>query len=144
MRIKILLVGDDPASTVADCQLLRERGLMVFTSFNTQNLEELVAEIKPDIVFFDPHHPNNQITDAYNSFVGDICHTRIPVIYTLSDDDVYLVTRKRTASKDKRTNIADNIIGAVKMSLQTNKTSHRKTFKIPHHNIVMPNIINRA
>src|ERR1035437_3058612 len=130
MRIKILLIGNDPASLVADSQLLRERGVLVFPAFNSQNIRELVNEIKPDLVFFDPNKPNNQITDAYNNFVNDIYFTNIPVIFTLSDDDVYLVTRKRTASKNKRTNIADNIIDAIKTALQTNKIYHKKTDKI--------------
>ncbi|MCW3123658.1 MAG: hypothetical protein JWQ38_3150 [Flavipsychrobacter sp.] len=144
MRIKVLLIGDDPAYKVADAQLLRERGLLPFTAFNPQNIDELVAEIKPDVVFFDPHSTNNMITDAYNSFVGDITHTQTPVIFTLADDDVYLVTKKRTTAKGKRTNIADNIISAVKMALQTAKSYHKKTYKIPHQTIAIPTFISRA
>ncbi len=144
MRIKVLLIGDDPASTVADAQLLRERGMLPFTAFNPENIDELVAEIKPDIIFFDPHKANNQITDAYNNFVSGFTHTNIPVIFTLSDDDMYLVTRKRTAPKNKRNNIADNIIGAIKMALQTAKSYHKKTFKLPHQTIALPGFISRA
>src|ERR1035437_9774389 len=117
MKIKILLVGDKPENTETDCLLLKERGLRVITAFNLENIAELITEIKPDVVFFDPSKPNTEITGAYNNFVNDINFTKIPVIFTLSEDDVYLVTRKRTASKDKRTGLADNIVGAVKMAL---------------------------
>jgi hypothetical protein len=40
---------------------------------------------------------------------------------------VYLVTRKRTEAKEKRTIIADNVIDAVKMALQSNHSYSRKT-----------------
>ena len=144
MCIKILLVGDDPGSTLVDNQLLRERGLLVITTFNLQNIGEIIAEVKPDIVFFDPHKPNNLITDTYNDLVNDINFTQLPVIFTLSDDDVYLVTRKRTASKDRRTGITDNIIGAIKMALSNTITSQRKTHKIHHPNIEIPMLFTRA
>src|SRR6476620_11480576 len=99
MRIKVLLLGDDPLSVVSDAQLLRDRGLLVYTAFNLLNIEDLIKEIKPDVIFFDPHRPNTDITDVYNNLVNGIYYTSIPVIFTLSEDDVYLVTRKRTASK---------------------------------------------
>lgn len=126
MRIKVLLLGDDPLSVVSDAQLLRDRGLLVYTAFNLLNIEDLIKEIKPDVIFFDPHQPNTGITDVYNNLVNGIYYTSIPVIFTLSEDDVYLVTRKRTASKDKRTIIADNILDAIKMALRTNKTYQKK------------------
>ncbi len=144
MCIKILLVGDDPGSTLVDNQLLRERGLLVITTFNLQNIGEIIAEVKPDIVFFDPHKPNNLITDTYNDLVNDINFTQLPVIFTLSDDDVYLVTRKRTASKEKRTGIADNIIDAIKMALSGIKTAHRRTYKIHHTGMALPMVSVRA
>jgi response regulator RpfG family c-di-GMP phosphodiesterase len=126
MRIKVLLLGDNPLSVVADAQLLRDRGLLVYTAFNLMNIEELIDEIKPDVIFFDPHKPDAQITDTYNNVVNGIKYTHIPVIFTLSDDDVYLVTRKRTASKEKRSIIADNMVDAIKMSLRSNKAYAKK------------------
>jgi response regulator RpfG family c-di-GMP phosphodiesterase len=136
MRIKILLLGDDPISLMTDGLLLRERGLMVYTAFNLDNMDDLIREVKPDLVFFDPHQSNNKLTDAYNSLIGSIYYTHIPVIYTLSEDDVYLVTRKRTMAKAKRNSIADNIIDAVKMALHSNnhyaKNPHpKKSNKVP-------------
>lgn len=140
MRIKILLIGDDPASLVADRRLLRERGLLVYAAFNPQNIPEIVAEIRPDVVFFDPSVPNNYITDAYNDFVTDLSFLSTPVIFTLSEDDIYLVTRKRTDSKNKRTAITGDIITAIKSALETNKTYHGKSHKFNTSVMVVPKI----
>jgi hypothetical protein len=132
MRIKILVLGNNPTSLISDCQLLRDRGMLVFTAFNLSNINELVSEIKPDIVFFDAHQQDKQITDTYNEFVNGIAFTHIPVIYTLSEDDVYLITRKRTAPKEKRTIIADNIINAIKMAVSNGHTYQKKTQNYKH------------
>ena len=122
MRLKVLVIGDNPASLVSDCQLLRDRGLLVFKAHNLNNLCELVNETKPDVVFFYIDNQCESATYAYNEFVNSIAFTHIPVIYTLSDDEVYLITRKRNAAEEKRTIISNNIIGAVKMALRSNKT----------------------
>ena len=128
MRIRILLVGDNPESVAADGLLLRERSLMVITTFNTQNLDEMVDEVKPDIVFFDPHGSNMPITDAYNSFLVDSRYAHIPIIFTLSEDNIYLVTRKRTAPALPGTNIVNNnIIEAVKALLSNDNDTFRST-----------------
>jgi response regulator RpfG family c-di-GMP phosphodiesterase len=144
MRIKILLIGDDPKSLVADELLLRERGILVFTTFNLENIEELVQEVKPDLLFFDPLNESSAITAAYNNFVNGITHIRIPVIFTLSEDDIYLVTKKRTESKNKRTGIASNIIEAVKMALSNIKMPQIKQIKMEHPQVEYPLVRSRA
>ena len=126
MRIKILLLGDDPVAMMADAQLLRERNMLVFTAFNLQNISELINEVKPDLIFFDASRSNAGITQAYNDIVNGIWFTNIPVVFTLSEDDVYLVSRKRSEEKNKRTFIADNMIDAIKMALSTTKTTQKK------------------
>jgi len=113
MRIKVVMFGSDPVSLMADAQLLRERGLLVISAFNMQTVNELVSEVKPDVVFFDPSEPNNLVTDAYNTFKQ---HSHIPVIFTLAEDDMYLVTRTRH-SHNGRALVADNILDAVHMAL---------------------------
>lgn len=132
MRIKILLLGNDPLSLVADAQLLRERGIMVFSTFNLDNVSELIAEVKPDLVFFDAHGSNAMITDVYNNMVNGIRFTNIPVIFTLAEDDVYLITRKRTDTKEKRTIISDNMIDAIKLALRPAGNYHKKRSPGPH------------
>ena len=93
-------MGDDPVSLVADSQLLRERGIMVFTAFNLQNINELISEVKPDIMFFDPRSADNYlINESYNDVINNALLNKIPVIFTLTEDDLYLVTRKREDAK---------------------------------------------
>ena len=144
MRIKILLIGDDPVSLLADGQLLKERGLMVFSTFNLQNIDELINEVGPDLLFFDPRKSNNPINEVYNRIINGSNFNNLPIIFTLSDDDVYLVTRKRTDSKEKKNIIADNIIDALKMALRSYKTYQRKTHKLPNQDINFPNHIALA
>jgi response regulator RpfG family c-di-GMP phosphodiesterase len=143
MRIKILLVGNDPAALFTDGQLLKEKGMMVFTGFNLQNIQEMISEVKPDIIFFDPHKQSVEITDCYNEIVNSIYFTSIPVIYTLADDDIYLVTRKRTEQKEKRTLIADTITDAVKMALLSSKTHHKKISIPAKHSITLQTVYAR-
>jgi response regulator RpfG family c-di-GMP phosphodiesterase len=133
MRLKILLLGHDPVSMVADAQLLRERSMLVYTAYNLQNINELIGEVKPDVIFFDVHKSNNEITDAYNNMIKGTHFATIPVIFTLTEDDLYLVTRKRTDTKDKRSLIADNMIDAIRLALHSNKTYHKKSVKTPDH-----------
>ncbi len=144
MRIKILLLGDDPLTEIADGQLLRDRGFLVFTAFNLMNVNDLIAEVKPDLIFFNPHKLSNGITECYNNVVNGIEFTHIPVVFTLSEDDVYLVTRKRTESKDKRTIIADNVIDAIKMALRSSKTAYKKTSQVHIATIAFPGYVARA
>jgi len=124
MRIKILMLGADPVSMMADAQLLRERDFLVLTTFNPQNVNELVSEVKPDVVFFDPDKPNNTVTDACNDFVNNY---NIPVVLTLSDDDEYLV--ETGGKKDDRAIMTDNIIDAIKIALRGNTPTPKPTHK---------------
>jgi len=112
------MLGDNPVSMMADAQLLRQRGILAITAFNIGNINEMAGEVKPDIVFFDPHRQDNTITNAYNTFVSNPDFLRIPVIFTLADDDIYLVTRNRKKEAEPRALVADNIIDAIKMALE--------------------------
>jgi hypothetical protein len=44
------------------------------------------------------------------------------------EDDVYLVDRKRTASKASRNAIADNIIDAIRLALSNPKPKHQPAY----------------
>jgi len=127
MRLKVLMLGDDPVSLVADGQMLQERGVMVVSAFNLPNITETINEVKPDLVFFNPRHANNLINECYNSLVNDPSFSNLPIVFTLSEDDVYLVTRKRTTSREKKNLMADSMIDALKMALRSYKTYHKKT-----------------
>ena len=144
MRLKVLLLGDDPVAMNIDAQFLRERGVLVFSAFNLQNLNELISEVKPDLVFFDPRKSNNSINGAYNSLISNVEYNELPVIFTLSEDDIYLVTRKRLESKDKKSLMADNMVSALKMALRSTKTYQRKTNKTASPHIAFPGISAHA
>jgi|GEM_PF-658990 len=145
MRIKILIVNDDINTVIADEQLLKERGFLVYTCFNTDNIDYLMAEIKPDVLFFDTHNMAPLVIDAYNRIVTDIEHTTVPVIYTLVEDDVYLINRKRTTMREKRNLIADNIIDAIKFALQTDTLTHKKkTIRLPKPQVIPLSLFGNA
>ena len=112
MSLKILLISDDERAMQADKTYLKDRGLYVHTCLYTNIINDLVCEVKPDVIFINPTLPDNQSTDIYHSFLNDIRHLDIPIIYTMSEDDVYLINRKRTATKAKRNIIADPCISA--------------------------------
>ncbi len=144
MRIKVLLVGDDPASLMAEGQLLRERGLLVFTTFNPDNIGDLIDEVKPDVVFFSSHSMKNQVTDAYNRFLTDVFHMQLPVIFTLADDDLYLVTKRRTMLREKRTCVAESIIDGIKMALNDKYVQPKNIYKINPGGFNSPTLPTRA
>ena len=120
MRIKILMLGTDAASMMADSQLLKEQGFLVMGTSDLQNVNELTEEVKPDVVFFDPNEPNNHVANACDIFMNDTHFINIPVILTLSDDEEYRVTAERTNGNNNKATIVDNIIDAVHIALDGN------------------------
>jgi hypothetical protein len=117
MCLKILLISDNERAMQADKIYLKDRGLYVHTCLYSNIINDLVGEVKPDVIFINPTQQDNQSTDIYYRFLNDIRHLEIPIVYTLSEDDVYLVNRKRTAAKAKRNIMADNMIDAIKLAL---------------------------
>lgn len=128
MRIKILMVSDDVMAGMADSRILKDKGLLVHTCYDTENAPGVIDEIKPDLIFINPHVNNPAITNLYNSLVGSMSITGIPIVYTLSEDDVYLVNRKRTSMRDKRHFICDNIVDAIKVAMQRNAPSAKSVY----------------
>ncbi len=117
MLLRILMISDNARHSEADVQVLKDRGIQVYTCCNYTIAQEMVAEIKPDIIFLDPEEPGKKATELYHKLLDNVLFARIPVIYALVEDDVYLVDRKRTASKTGRNIIADNMIDAIKLAL---------------------------
>lgn len=134
MRIKVLLLGDDPVSLVADAQLMRERGILVLTAFNLANYKELIAEINPDVIFFDTQKSSQLVTDTYNALLNDHAYNRYPVIFNFIEDDLYLVTRRRTEPKNNRTIISDNIVDSIKMALEAHSAPAKAARETPAGN----------
>ncbi len=128
MRLKVLMVSNQKGLPVSDAEMLKDRGFMVYTCEDTL-LHEMVNEVHPDIVFINPEEPDAGTTKAYHSILKDKELADLPVIYTVSEDDVYLVTPARAQGK-KHKIISDNIIDGIKASLQDNVV-----YQLPHaHN----------
>ena len=117
MHTRILIAGDDQMTLAADSMLLKDRGMYVYTVMSIENIPELIDEIKPDILFFDSVKMGNDIKDAYNNTVNNTAFKNIPVIFTLSEDEMYLVKR----GIRKKLSKADNVVDAVKMALEIDR-----------------------
>lgn len=127
MRIRILMIGNDAAYLIPDAQMLKDRGFVVYTS-NEENFEGMIAEIKPDAILVNYSNPGLNSTRVYHSILDNVQYANIPVVYTLSEDDVYLVNKSRTTmSRDKRNIICDNIIDSIKTALLDNASFTRKS-----------------
>ncbi|OSZ78860.1 hypothetical protein CAP35_11600 [Chitinophagaceae bacterium IBVUCB1] len=116
MRIKVLMVSNQQGLPVSDAEMLKERGFMVYTCTDSL-LHEMVDEVHPDIIFINPEEPDAGTTKAYHSILKDKELADLPVIYTVSEDDVYLITPSRMQGRKNKI-ISDNIIDGIKVSLQ--------------------------
>jgi len=140
MRIRILIVGNKSA----DAEMLKDRGFAIYTC-NENTLYNMLGEIKPDVVFINSDDPQDfSSTKLYNQILDNVQYASYPIMYTLAEDDVYLVNKKRTASKDKRTVITDNIIDGIKMALLPASARKSKKIDIISRNITLPFYANRA
>lgn len=137
MNIRILMVGNDAEHLFPEAVMLKERGLQVYTS-SELNIDEMVDEVKPDVVYFNPDEPGTNSTKVYHHMLDSVQYSSIPVIYSLLEDDTYLVNRKRTISRDKRNIIADNIVDGIRMALsdklpaKNRKSIHFKPVYLPY------------
>jgi len=120
MRIKVLMVGDDPVFSIADARILKNKNVLVYNTYNVDNLDALVDEIRPNIIFINASCPDNYI-NTYKGVINDDRYVAVPVIYTLAEDNVYLVNKPISSSKERRKIIAESVVDAVKISLRNKK-----------------------
>lgn len=132
MRFKILLVTNKDKATAADAEMLRERGMLVYTC-DSSIAAEMVGEIVPDVVLVNPNEPDASLTKSYHSLLQQKKDMNIPVIYTLAEDELYLINIRRRNKIERRT--ADNIIDSIKTSL-TDVIAHNKpkSYNLPAGN----------
>lgn len=143
MRIKVLMTGSTPAALAIEAELLKSKGFLVY-GCNEANVENMIGEIHPDVVYINPVQPGLESTRIYHEILNNVQYASIPVIYTLLEDDVYLVNRKRTASRDKRNIVCDNVLDAIKISLIATADISRKR-KVPvDKSVPFPNYYTRA
>jgi len=120
MRIKVLMVGDDPVFSVADARILKNKNLLVYNIYNVDNLDALIDEIRPNIIFINASRPDHYI-NTYKCVVNDDRYVKVPVIYTLAEDNVYLVNKPTSSARERRKIIAETVVDAVKISLRNSK-----------------------
>ena len=144
MLLNILVISDNAQYTAADVQLLKDRGLYVYTCYNYNSVADMIAEVKPDIIFINPQEPGKEATEMYHALLDNVLIASTPVIYALVEDDVYLVDRKRTATRDRRNLIADNVIDAIKMALSGPKKPKHQPAYFATHKIQLGRIAARA
>lgn len=119
MRLKVLLTGKDRYNHEPDAEMLKEKGFLVYRCEETA-VNDMIEEVHPDVVIINPLEDGQSCTSLYHKLLDSIKYARLPLIYTLAEDDVYLVNRKRTSPKSKRNFITDNIIDGIKTALGGN------------------------
>lgn len=115
--LRILMTGNDYNYLKTDGEMLRQRGFSVYICERNDLVDDLVQEVKPDVVFINSQKPDKSTTEVYHHLIDNVTHASVPVIFTLLEDDVYLINRKRTAAKDRRYIMSDNIVDAIKKAL---------------------------
>ncbi len=115
------MAGNDEAYLAAEKETLRLKGFTVYVATNKQILKDLIEEIKPDLLFLNFQRPGDSDIALYHSVLDDVKIAGLPVVFTLSEDDVYLVNRKRTVSREKRNITAHNVIKAIKLAFTNTK-----------------------
>jgi len=120
MRLKVLLTGKDKFQHEPDAELLRDRGFLVYRC-EENSVNDMIEELHPDVLIINPTDQNEPSTSLYNRLLDNIKYAKLPLIYTLLEDDVYLVNRKRTSARGKRNFIVDNIIDGIKTALGGNR-----------------------
>lgn len=138
MSMRILMVGDDPRQLAVDTEVLKQRNFRVYTCTNHELINELIEEIKPEVVFVNPGQPTEASNTVYHQLMDNVRYARLPVVYTLSEDDVYLVNRKRTSFKENRNVMADSMIEALKIAMTPPAPVLEKASLPTHRHIHLP------
>ena len=106
------MVTNGESECCPDAEVLKERGMLVYTC-NDAIAEDMVAELSPDVVLVNPNVPSAAITKAYHKLLR---HFKIPIVYTLAEDEQYLVNIRNTANKLVKL-VTDNIVDGIRNSI---------------------------
>ena len=137
MGLRILVIGDDLNHLKVDGEMLRSKGFRVYYCLNKDLVNEMLEETSPDIAFINSSTHTEDSADIYHSLLDNLQYVTLPVVYTLSEDDVYLVNRKRTAIKEQRYMTTNNVLDAIRMAfLHSGEPATRKRIPVlyPIHN----------
>ncbi|RYE21641.1 MAG: hypothetical protein EOP51_15150 [Sphingobacteriales bacterium] len=125
MRIKVLMTGNDAENMALEAEVLKEHGFLVYTC-PEDNAEAFVGEIHPDVVYVNPQEPDAQSAEVYRDLLQVGSQSGTPIIYTLLEDDLYMVNLAHSNQRGKRKVVCDNIIDAIKVALHADVTITRK------------------
>lgn len=139
MRIKVLMTGNDVENMAFEAEVLKEHGFLVYTCPN-DNAEALLGEIRPHVVYVNPQDPDAQSTQTYHNLLQFSTKSGTPVIYTLLEDDMYMVSLNHSRSRKV---ICDNIIDAIKVALRADVNLNSKPKQVAR-NIAFPTYSFRA
>ncbi len=118
MRLKVLLTGKDKFNLEPDAELLRERGFLVYRC-DEHVINDMIEELHPDVLIINPTEHEPSASNLYQQLLKSIKYAALPLIYTLSEDDTYIVNSRRNI-RNKTSYIVDNIIDGIKTALNTN------------------------
>ncbi len=114
MNIRILVVGNDENVIKPEAEMLKQRGFAAYTG-DASNVDEMIEEVKPHVVYFNPSAIGGKTTRIYHSLLKKMRLSRIPVVYTLAEDETYIVNKPTQRKKTRY--IQDNIIDSIKLAL---------------------------
>ena len=137
MGLRILIIGDDLNHLKVDGEMLRRKGFRVYYCLNKDLVNEMLVETSPDLAFINSSCHTEDSAAIYHGLLDNLQYVTLPVIYTLSEGDVYLVNRKRTAIKEQRYMTTNNVLDAIRMAfLRQEETTARKRIPVlyPIHN----------
>lgn len=106
------MVTNSESESCPDAEVLKERGMLVYTCSDAI-AEDMVVELSPDVVLVNPNVPSAGITKAYHKLLR---HFKIPVVYTLAEDEQYLVNIRNKANKLVKL-VTDNIVDSIRNSV---------------------------
>jgi len=118
MAALVLIIGNDKERLQKNRRRLSKEGFTVALCTDCQNITHRIDKIKPDVVLINTTSITHQSTDIYNNLVDTVRYAALPVIFALSEDDVYLVNRRRTSQPETRSVIANTAIDAVHKALE--------------------------
>ncbi|RYZ51529.1 MAG: hypothetical protein EOP49_11500 [Sphingobacteriales bacterium] len=114
----VLLVENKGKAGGSRKGFLQALGYQVKLCSVAAQIDKLITAHRPAIVFINSEHTDYLSTSVYNNLLDNVSIASIPLVYTLSENDVYLVNRKRTASRNDRDFFASSVAEACNLALQ--------------------------
>ena len=117
MRIRVLLVSMDKANGKRDQQILTDQGFQVFHC-DSDKVPEKAGEIQPEIILINSAEEVKGENNLYNTLSNNVLLARFPIVFTLAENEVYLINRSRTAMKEDRYLISNSLFDAMNQAVR--------------------------